>query len=66
MLFKMSNRYLFSSLCVIFCISVVFAQKTFTEKFLKMGSSFEVIVVAKNKEVADGFIAMAKNEIRRI
>ena len=66
MLFKMSSRYLFFSLCVFFCSSVVFAQKTFTEKFSKMGSSFEVIVVAKNKEVADGFILMAKNEISRI
>ena len=62
----MSNRYLFFSLCVIFCSSVVIAQKTFAEKFSKMGSSFEIIVVAKNKEIADGFISMAKNEISRI
>ena len=62
----MSNRYLFFSLCVIFCSSVVIAQKVFAEKFSKMGSSFEVIVVAQNEEIADGFIARAKNEISRI
>ena len=62
----MSNRYLFFCFYVIFCSSVIFAQKTFTEKFSKMGSSFEVILVAENKKIADNLIMLAKIEINRI
>jgi thiamine biosynthesis lipoprotein len=53
-------------LVALLVIETFFAQNTYKQKLILMGSSFTITVLAENEKQSDEFIGMAINEIKRI